>query len=106
MFIYIDQLQEPFACTHAFAFRFRFQNAGKVIIQTEYLLYDFISTLGNVGGTLGLFIGISFSGVFSTILNIFVIIVKWTDKRIKIKNRNDIIQVQEMPEEKFNKGNS
>ena len=81
-------------------------NAGKVIIQTEYLLYDFISTLGNVGGTLGLFIGISFSGVFSTILNIFVIIVKWTDKRIKIKNRNDIIQVQEMPEEKFNIGNS
>ena len=88
-----------------YKFYFTFENLGKVTVHTEYLLYDFISTLGNVGGTLGLFIGISFSGVFSTILKIFVVIVKWTDKRIKIKNRkNNIIQVQEMSEEKFNRG--
>ena len=49
-----------------------FENLGKVIVHFEYLLWDFRSTLGNVGGTLGLFIGISFSGINSCILNIFV----------------------------------
>ena len=46
-----------------------FANPGKVTVNTEYLLYDFISTLGNVGGTLGLFIGFSFSGLISYILH-------------------------------------
>ena len=55
-----------------YKFDFTFENLGKVIVHTEYFLYDFISTLGNVGGTLGLFIGISFSGVISCILSTFV----------------------------------
>ena len=59
-------------CSHIYKFDFTFENLGKVIVHTEYLLYDFISTLGNVGGTLGLFIGISFSGIISCILNVLV----------------------------------
>ena len=95
--------QEPYACTHAFQFIIQYKNPGRITLHTEYLLYDLISTIGNVGGTLGLFIGISFSGVFSTFLNIFVIIVNWIDKRIKMKNRINIIQVQEISEEKHSK---
>ena len=62
-------IQEPYTCSHAFMFNYRFAKPGKVILRTEYYLYDFISTLGNVGGTLGLFIGFSFSGIISYILN-------------------------------------
>ena len=53
-------------------FNYRFAKPGKVILRTEYYLYDFISTLGNVGGTLGLFIGFSFSGTISYILNFII----------------------------------
>ena len=65
-----------------YKFDFTFENLGKVIVHTEYLLYDFISTLGNVGGTLGLFIGISFSGVISCILNIFVVACQYFENRL------------------------
>ena len=64
-------------------------------MRTEYYLYDFISTLGNVGGTLGLFIGFSFSGTISYILNF--IIARLNGKRIhQIANiddspRNDLV---------------
>ena len=66
-----------------------------MILHTEYYLYDFISTLGNVGGTLGLFIGFSFSGTISYILNF--IIARLNGKRIhQIANidespRNDLV---------------
>ena len=65
-------IQEPYTCSHAFMFNYRFAKPGKVILHTEYYLYDFISTLGNVGGTLGLFIGFSFSGTISYILNFII----------------------------------
>ena len=70
----IYYMQEPYNCTHAYHFIYRFKNPGKVIVTTEYLLQDFISTLGNVGGTLGLFIGFSFSGLISFFLNLLVMI--------------------------------
>ena len=70
----INYMQEPYNCTHAYHFIYRFKNPGKVIVTTEYLLQDFISTLGNVGGTLGLFIGFSFSGLINFFLNLLVMI--------------------------------
>ena len=51
-------------------FILRFPNLETVTVKTEYLLYDFISTIGNVGGTLGLFIGFSFSGLISYTLHL------------------------------------
>ena len=34
----------------------------------EYLIYDVPGLIGNIGGSLGLFMGISFYGAFSDIL--------------------------------------
>ena len=38
-------------------------------IYQEYLIYDGIGMIGSVGGTLGMFIGFSFSNTISSILN-------------------------------------
>ena len=35
-----------------------------IIVEKEYLIYDFIGIVGSVGGTLGLFIGFSFYDLF------------------------------------------
>ena len=35
-----------------------------IIVEKEYLVYDFIGIVGSVGGTLGLFIGFSFYDLF------------------------------------------
>ena len=36
----------------------------------EYLIYDTINTIGSIGGTLGMCIGFSFSGLISSLINI------------------------------------
>ena len=73
-----------------------FANPGKVTVNTEYLLYDFISTLGNVGGTLGLFIGFSFSGLISNISNGLMEIVDFVKQWIgNKKGQNKVTLVQE-----------
>ena len=37
-------------------------------IEKEYLIHDFIGMLGSIGGTLGIFIGFSFLGIISSML--------------------------------------
>ena len=46
-------------------------------VYKEYLIFDMVGMIGSVGGTLGMFIGFSFSGIISTI---FGIILNLTDK--------------------------
>ena len=88
--------QEPYACTHSYVLGFRYENPGKVSIHTEYLLYDFISTLGNVGGTLGLFVGFSFSGLISFLLNAFIKTLETIqDWIVRKENQTKIIDMQE-----------
>ena len=41
---------------------------NETIVFEEYLIYDFVSIIGSIGGTLGLFIGFSFSKLVSIIL--------------------------------------
>ena len=41
---------------------------NETIVFEEYLIYDFVSIIGSIGGTLGLFIGFSFSKLVSVIL--------------------------------------
>ena len=41
----------------------------EIQVQTEYLIYDFNGLLGFIGGTLGLFIGFSFYGLLTDIIN-------------------------------------
>ena len=60
---------------------FRFENPGKVTLHTEYILYDLISMVGNVGGTLGLFIGFSFTGLIAFALQSFLKIMEYIEKR-------------------------
>ena len=87
--------QKPYNCTHAYYFIYRFKNPGKVIVTTEYLLQDFISTLGNVGGTLGLFIGFSFSGLISFFLNLLVMISNKMENITNEKSYNQTLEVKE-----------
>ena len=39
-----------------------------VIVHKEYLIYDFIGVIGSAGGTLGLFVGFSFSSIIDTLM--------------------------------------
>ena len=49
---------------HSFWFWYQLSNE-QAIVNTEYLIYDFNSMIGSIGGTLGLFIGFSFSNIIS-----------------------------------------
>ena len=52
-----------------FAFEYRFKQSS-VIVYKEYVIYDAISMIGSVGGTLGMCIGFSFTGLVSYIINL------------------------------------
>ena len=73
-------------------------------MNTEYLLHDFISTLGNVGGTLGLFIGFSFSGLISYVLNGILKIVDYTNEWIGSKKDQTKVTVVQEKSHEINKG--
>ena len=63
-------------------------------IQKEYLIHDFIGMLGSIGGTLGMFIGFSFLGVISSLMEYFQKLVDyWSFK----KNRKNVIHIKEAP---------
>ena len=47
---------------------YRFAYPQVLTIYQEYLIYDGIGMIGSVGGTLGMFIGFSFSNAISSIL--------------------------------------
>ena len=48
---------------------YRFAYPQVLTIYQEYLIYDGIGMIGSVGGTLGMFIGFSFSNAISSTLN-------------------------------------
>ena len=41
----------------------------QLTVYQEYVVYDAIGIIGSVGGTLGLFIGFSFSGLISELID-------------------------------------
>ena len=52
--------------------RYRFENAdNKMKVFHEYLIYDSMGMIGSVGGTFGMFIGFSMTGVISSIIEFF-----------------------------------
>ena len=53
-----------------------------VIVNEEYVIYDFIGMLGYIGGTLGMFIGFSFVGLASSLLQHLKSLIKY----VKYKN--------------------
>ena len=58
----------------------RFQSPEVLTIYEEYLIYDFNGMLGSIGGTLGMFVGFSFSSVIEIFINLL--------KRCKLENYN------------------
>ena len=52
-----------------FAFVYHFSSMKLKTVYEEYLIYDAISMIGSVGGTLGMCIGFSFTGLISWIIN-------------------------------------
>ena len=54
---------------HRKVLTYQFAYPQVLTIYQEYLIYDGIGMIGSVGGTLGMFIGFSFSNAVSLILN-------------------------------------
>ena len=50
-------------------FAYEIDPPEEVTVFQEYVVYDTISMIGSVGGTLGMFIGFSFTGFISRIIN-------------------------------------
>ena len=48
---------------------FQFEDNQDVIVSEEYLIYDTINMIGSLGGTLGIFIGFSFSNVLNVMIS-------------------------------------
>ena len=48
---------------------YQFEDDQDIIVYEEYLIYDTINMIGSLGGTLGIFIGFSFSNVLNVILS-------------------------------------
>ena len=82
-------LQKNYACTHAYEFWYIYSTPRRIELHTEYYLYDFISMLGNVGGSLGLFVGFSFSGAIGYLLNIILKIYQKWNSSFQQKDENE-----------------
>ena len=75
--------------TLAFGYKFKIPNSVRDLrteepfktVKTEYLIVSLMSLVGNVGGTLGLFIGFSFATTFELIMD-------WIQKLWKILKRS------------------
>ena len=67
---------------------YRFSHPQALTVHDEYLIYDDIGLIGSVGGTLGMFIGFSFSGIITCFFN-FLKQFKWIVKT-KFKNKKDM----------------
>ena len=72
-----------------FLFGYRFLSNSTTLYE-EYWVYDGISTIGSVGGTLGMCIGFSFTGLFSYLINILQHVL--FHFKSKLSNRNFLKQ--------------
>ena len=65
-----DNASEKYKSLHQFYYEFSNSN-NKCPIFDEYLIYDTMGMIGSVGGTFGMFIGFSMTGVISSVLDYF-----------------------------------
>ena len=68
------------------SFTYTFLPPKTVIVNEEYLIYDFVGALGSFGGTLGMFIGFSFVSLTSYVLYQLEIIVQSFRRKIGISD--------------------
>ena len=101
--------------TVAFGYLF---SSNSTTVYEEYLIYDVISMIGSVGGTLGMCIGFSFTGLISHLMNftqywIMIIKIKFKKELFSEKGlmdpesrRSENYQDNQMLEEKLNATNA
>ena len=57
-----------FADKYQSLFMYTFNNPGLTIVHEEYMIFDFVTMIGSIGGTLGLCIGFSYTNTISYLL--------------------------------------
>ena len=58
----------PLYGTHQVYLGYNFAPPRTITIHEEYLIYDTIGLIGSIGGTLGMFIGFSFSSTLGALM--------------------------------------
>ena len=66
---YGEITSEPITWNATFSFNYGFISSNTMREYQEYYIYDVISMIGSVGGTLGMCVGFSFTGVISCLFN-------------------------------------
>ena len=74
-----------------FGFMYHFFDNSTTVYE-EYLIYDAISMIGSVGGTLGMCIGFSFTGMISSLMNILRHVLMTI--KLKSKTQNDNMEIK------------
>ena len=66
----IDMLPEEIRnkSTSMFQMKYKFSTPELTTEYKEHLVFDTVNMIGSIGGTLGMCIGFSFSGIISTVL--------------------------------------
>ena len=64
----LTHLDPPLYGTHQVYLGYNFAPPRTVTIHEEYLIYDAIGLVGCIGGTLGMFIGFSFSSTIGALM--------------------------------------
>ena len=69
-------LQQPVDNAYILTMYYFYDSSFSTTVHEEYLVYDLISMIGSVGGTLGMCIGFSFTGMISWILTHMLRMIK------------------------------
>ena len=69
-----------------------------MVVEHEYLIHDFTSMLGSIGGTLGMFIGFSFLGTLSSLLSWFQRLMEHIFSKKAVTESTNIVHVKEANE--------
>ena len=68
-------------------FKFEFSDPARVTVKEEYLLFDMVSMISSIGGTMGLCVGLSFLEIYSIsrglVQHLFRQIMRHNQKRMK-----------------------
>ena len=75
-------------------FRYKFSPHNSTTIYEEYLVYDSISMIGSVGGTLGMCIGFSFTGLISPLINLLQQLMEFIKKKLTKQKKFKSNQIQ------------
>ena len=70
-------------------FTIRFSDPPRVTVKEEYLIYDMVSMISAIGGTMGLCIGLSFLDIYSISLGLVQNLYRQIQRQYKRKKQID-----------------